>query len=133
MDRLFSIFKRTAIIALSAYGALLVLFLASLLVESLGGLGKVPFGLGEYIGNFCMLMYWVQFSFAKLIFGAFPTGFLPGFLKATDPNLLAVFVIGNLLNALLIILVSFCWAAIYSLAEEGDRKLTGRSDFNNGS
>ena len=105
-------FKRVTVVVLGIYWAALVLFI----------IGTV----GEAWGTYCMIMFWLQVLPSKLILEALPFTVRPPPAILPDQFWLLVFVLGSLVNSLLLAVGAFLVTGIYSLAVTGDRKMADK-------
>ena len=119
-------FRKIAIIVVSVYFALLVLWLGCVFIDRHDGLGVLPFGIGEVLGGFSIIMFWIQISVAKIILQSFPPRVFQFIQGGSGSGLLPGLIIGNFINIFLLIVFSFILSVAYSLAKVGDRRMADK-------
>jgi hypothetical protein len=104
-------FRRVAAIVLGIYWAAVVLFI----------IGST----GEFWGIYCMIMLWLQVGPSKLIIEALP--FSIEALSIYESQFwLIIFVVGTLVNSVLLTIGAFSVTGIYSLAVASDQKIASK-------
>jgi REP element-mobilizing transposase RayT len=87
---------------------------------------QLPFGIGEVLGGFSIIMFWIQISAAKIILQNFPPSVFQFIQGSSGSGLLPGLIIGNFINIFLLIVFSFILSVIYSLAKVGDRRVSDK-------
>lgn len=126
MSRFKKTFTKTTIIVVSVYFALLILWLGCVLIDKHGGFGGLPFGIGEVLGGFYMIMFLIQISAAKIMLQGFPPGLFQFLQAGSSTGLSFGLIIANFINIFLLIVFSFVLSGIYFLAMVGDRKMADK-------
>jgi hypothetical protein len=104
-------FKRVTAIVLGIYWAAVVIFV----------IGSI----GEFWGTYCMIMFWLQVGPSKIIIETLP--FSIDALSIFESQFwLIIFVVGTLVNTVLLTIGAFSVTGIYSLAVVSDQKIANK-------